>query len=153
MNLNQIKDILKNVEQIAFRLPNGDLVPEHFHVTEVGETSKLFIDCGGTVRKEKAINFQLWNANDYNHRLHPEKLNEIINLSIQTLDLSTTDEIEVEFQGTTIERYVLDFDGKEFLLISKHTNCLAPDNCGIPEHQLPKKEEKGGCCTPNSGCC
>lgn len=153
MNLSTIQRILKNLETIAFKLPNGELVPEHFHVTEVGKINKHFIDCGGTVRTENVINFQLWNANDYNHRIHPQKLIDIIQLSIDTLDLPDA-EIEVEFQGTTIEKYALDFDGKDFLLVSKHTNCLAPDKCGIPEEQLPKiSNTENQCCTPNSGCC
>jgi hypothetical protein len=28
-----------------------------------------FIDCGGKVRNETVINFQLWDANDFEHRL------------------------------------------------------------------------------------
>jgi hypothetical protein len=51
MKLSEIKSHLGNLEQIRFQLPNGELVPEHFHVTEVGKISKYFIDCGGTVRK------------------------------------------------------------------------------------------------------
>ena len=81
MNISEIKNHLKNLETIAFELPNGSLVPEHFHVTEVGEVTKHFIDCGGTIRHEKVANFQLWSADDYNHRLHPEKLVKIIELS------------------------------------------------------------------------
>ena len=81
MKLSEIKTILGNLNNIAFRLPNGELVPNHFHVTEVGKITKNFIDCGGTVRKEEVVNFQLWDANDYDHRLHPEKLVHIIELS------------------------------------------------------------------------
>ena len=65
MKLSEVKSNLKQLETIAFQLPNGDLVPRHFHVTEVGTITKNFIDCGGTVRKEEVINFQLWNENDY----------------------------------------------------------------------------------------
>ena len=63
MTLSEIKNHLKHLETIAFQLPNGELVPKHFHVTEVGKISKHFIDCGGTVRTENVINFQLWEAN------------------------------------------------------------------------------------------
>ena len=74
MKLSEIKKHLNQLETIEFKLPNGDLVPRHFHVTEVGKVSKTFIDCGGTLRQESLINFQLWEADDYDHRLHPEKL-------------------------------------------------------------------------------
>ncbi len=72
MKLSEVKNKLNHLDKIFFQLPNGELVPSHFHVTEVGKVSKHFIDCGGTVRDEEVVNFQLWNANDYDHRLHPE---------------------------------------------------------------------------------
>lgn len=129
MNLSKIKKELNGLTEISFQLPSGELVPEHFHVTEVGKITKNFIDCGGTVRKEEVVNFQLWNANDYNHRLHPEKLVKIIELSQQTLNISDDLEIEVEYQGESIEKYGLDFNGGAFLLTTKQTDCLAKDNC------------------------
>ena len=72
MKLSQVKNILKTVEAVNFNLPNGTTVPEHFHVTEVGLITKKFIDCGGTVRNESVVNFQLWDANDFEHRLKPQ---------------------------------------------------------------------------------
>jgi hypothetical protein len=53
MKLSEIKNILSNPENVAFRLENGTSVPEHFHVTEVGIVTKHFIDCGGVIRNEK----------------------------------------------------------------------------------------------------
>lgn len=155
MKLSAVKSALKNLETIAFQLPNGELVPSHFHVTEVGKVTKHFIDCGGTVRNEEVVNFQLWSADDYDHRLHPEKLVHIIELSEKTLGLEDA-EIEVEYQGNTIEKYGLDFDGTNFLLTTKQTDCLAKDNCGIPVEK-PKVKlselKKAPVCEPNSGCC
>lgn len=49
MTLEQIKEILITLENVEFQLEDGTFVPEHFHVTEVGQTSKKFIDCGGVV--------------------------------------------------------------------------------------------------------
>ena len=157
MTIKEIKNHLSNLEAIAFQLPNGNLVPNHFHVTEVGKVTKHFIDCGGTLRNEVVANFQLWNANDYDHRLHPEKLIHIIELSDKLLGLDNL-EIEVEYQGSTIGKYGLDFNGTNFLLITKQTDCLAKDNCGIPEEKPKVKisdlqENNSNCCTPSSGCC
>lgn len=151
MKLSEIKNHLSNLETIAFQLPNGELVPNHFHVTEVGKITKNFIDCGGNVRNEEVVNFQLWDANDYDHRLHPEKLVHIINLSEKTLNIPDL-EIEVEYQGSTIGKYGLDFDGKNFLLITKSTDCLAKTECGVPSEKTSVKEESS-CCTPASSCC
>ena len=87
MKLSEIKQILKEKETIVFELPDGRLVPSHFHVTEIGGIEKKFIDCGGTLRYESKASFQLWEANDYDHRLHPEKLLSIIELSEKVLHL------------------------------------------------------------------
>ncbi len=62
-----------------FQLENGTFVPEHFHVTEVGVVTKHFIDCGGTMRNEKVANFQLWDANDFEHRLKLENCSTSLN--------------------------------------------------------------------------
>lgn len=156
MKLSALKNHLSNLETIAFKLPNGNLVPSHFHVTEVGEITKNFIDCGGTVRNENVISLQLWNANDYDHRLHPKKLINIIELSEKTLGLEDL-ELEVEFQGsTTINKYGLDFNGTHFLLTNKLTACLAEDACGIPQEKLGVRLsdlQNQNSCDPNSGCC
>jgi len=156
MKLSEIKKHLGQLETIAFKLPNGELVPTHFHVTEVGKVTKHFIDCGGTVRNEEVANFQLWNADDYDHRLHPEKLTHIIELSEKVLNLGDLD-IEVEYQGETIGKFGLDFDGTSFLLTTKKTDCLAKDNCGIPEEKtkiaLNQVQNTSSCCDPTSGCC
>jgi hypothetical protein len=155
MKLSEVKQQLELLSNIAFKLPNGELVPSHFHVTEVGKVSKHFIDCGGTVREENMVNFQLWNANDYDHRLHPEKLLDIIKLSEKVLGLEDLD-VEVEYQEETIGRFGLEFDGFNFLLTNKQTDCLAPDKCGIPASKPKIKMvdlQNGSSCTPGSGCC
>ena len=155
MKLSEIKKILKNLDRINFQLPNGTFVSSHFHVTEVGKVSKDFIDCGGKVRNETVINFQLWEQNDYDHRLHPEKLINIIALS-EKMFMFEDLEIEVEYQGEeTIGKYNLDFDGVNFLLTSKVTACLAIDACGISVEKtkvdIPEVQSSG--CDPSSGCC
>jgi hypothetical protein len=155
MKLSQVKSKLNELETIAFQLPNGELVPNHFHVTEVGKVTKHFIDCGGTVRNEEVVNFQLWNSNDYDHRLHPEKLLKIIELSEKTLGISDS-EIEVEYQGDTIGKFGLDFDGTNFLLTNKQTDCLAKDSCGVPAEKPKVKLSElkdQPCCTPYGNCC
>jgi hypothetical protein len=157
MKLSEIKRQLKELTVIGFQLPNGNLVPNHFHVTEVGKVTKHFIDCGGTVRHEEVVNFQLWEANDYDHRLHPEKLIHIIELSEKVLNIPDL-EIEVEYQmEDSIGKFDLDFDGINFQLKTKLTDCLAKDNCGIPPEKTKVKigewKQKENTCNPNSGCC
>lgn len=156
MKLSEVKSTLKNLEAVNFTLPNGNSVPEHFHVTEVGLITKNFIDCGGTVRKETVVNFQLWDANDVEHRLKPQKLLNIIQLSEKVLGIGDF-EIEVEYQDTTIGKYDLGFDGNDFLLLNKQTACLAQDQCGIPAEKqkvkLSEMSNETSACTPGGSCC
>lgn len=151
MKLSQIKTILNSVEAVSFILEDGTVIPEHFHITEVGLVTKNFIDCGGTIRKETVINFQLWNANDFDHRLKPQRLINIIELSEKVLGIENY-EIEVEYQTQTIGKYDLDFNGNDFVLLNKKTACLAEDQCGIPSYKNEMiKETKE--CKPGSSCC
>lgn len=154
MKLSQIKQILPTLHNVEFQLENGTFVPEHFHVTEVGQVLKRFIDCGGVMRTEKAVNFQLWDADDYEHRLKPGKLLHIIQLSEEKLGMEDA-EIEVEYQGETIGKFDLDFNGTHFVLKNKQTTCLAQDACGIPagKKKVMLSELNNTCCTPESGCC
>ena len=157
MKLSEIKAILAAAEAVNFKLPTGEFVPEHFHVTEIGLVTKHFIDCGGVERFEKVINFQLWNANDTEHRLKPQKLLNIIALSEKKINIIDL-QIEVEYQADTIGKYDLDYNGKDFVLVSKQTACLATDACGIPaakqKVQLAELQTAAqSCCTPGGGCC
>ena len=157
MKLSEIKKHLAAAETVSFQLSGGAFVPEHFHVTEIGLVTKHFIDCGGTERLEKVANFQLWDANDFDHRLKPQKLLNIIALSEKKLNIGDV-EIEVEYQSDTVGKYGLHYNGKTFQLIPKQTACLAQEHCGV---QKPKEKvvlnqlqnEKESCCTPGGGCC
>lgn len=153
MKIKEVKEALKGLNEIKFALPDGSFVPAHFHVTEVGVITRHFIDCGGTERLEKVVNFQLWEAGDFDHRLAPQKLNAIIELSDERLGLGNA-EVEVEYQLDTIGKFDLAFNGKSFELVNKKTACLAQDKCGIPEEQLEiVSGDQNSSCTPGGGCC
>lgn len=151
MKLSDVKQALPQVSAVNFKLPDGSYVPQHFHVTEVGLVTRHFIDCGGVERKETAVNFQLWQAGDYDHRLAPQKFLRILDLSKKVLGDAADLNIEVEYQQGTIGKFGLEFDGKDFILTTKQTACLAQDACGIPPEKMPVKEVS--CCSPKGGCC
>lgn len=160
MKLSEVKNALKNLSEVAFKLPNGAMVPIHFHVTEIGLITKQFIDCGGKIRNEQVVNFQLWEANDFDHRLAPQKLTDIIDLSERILRLPDA-EVEVEYQAETIGKYGLYFNAAtgNFELTTKTTNCLAQDKCGIHPEKLKvnlvnlNPANNNSTCTPGGGCC
>ena len=152
MHISEMKQFLTGLDAVNFRLPTGEYLPAHFHVTEVGLVTKHFVDCGGVERRETVANFQLWEAGDYDHRLAPQKFLRILHLADKILgseDLA----IEVEYQQVTIGKFGLAFDGQDFVLTPKQTACLAQDACGIPNpaFSLPQLQTAG--CTPGGGCC
>lgn len=154
MKLTQLKSILQKEGILKFETEKGVAVAQHFHLTEIGKIQKEFIDCGGTVRIEKTISLQLWVADDVDHRLSNEKFLSIIKLYEDRFGKEDLD-IEIEFQGATIEKYALDYN-EGFVLVSKQTDCLAREECIVPEKQnnfASILEEKGNTCNPSSGCC
>ena len=173
MKVSQFKQHLHGLTSLNFIKPNQEVVPVHFHVTEIGLHVRHFVDCGGTMRNENKASLQLWVADDVDHRLMPSKLIDLIESS-ETLFGIESLELEVEYQGLTIERYGIDFAISGFQLISLETDCLAPDRCGIPRSSMEKKKvglselgirsfaltnestdntQSSMGCTPGSGCC
>ena len=157
MKLSEFKNRLEHVAAFNIQLPNGELIPPHFHITEMGLLTKNFIDCGNTVREEKLITFQVWFAGDTDHRLTTDKVFKIINVSKKLIEDDDL-ELEVEYQTEyTIGKFGLDFANGIFVLTSKETTCLAQDHCGIPADKMKVKigewKEKVSCCSPESKCC
>lgn len=158
MKLSEFKNRLHEVTHFTIQLPNGMLVPSHFHITEMGLLTKNFIDCGNTIHEEKVITFQVWYAGDLDHRLAPAKVFKIIEAS-KKLTGDNDFELEVEYQDTmTIGKFGLDFADGKFVLTPKETTCLANDHCGIPADKMKAvigewKSKESSCCTPDSGCC
>ncbi|MBL0105614.1 MAG: hypothetical protein IPP51_18620 [Bacteroidetes bacterium] len=156
MKISEFKNALQSLYELAIQTPEGGFIPAHFHITEAGLATKNFIDCGGVIRTEKHINFQLWVAGDTDHRLSPSKLLGIIAKSEKLFQNEDLD-IEVEYQSGTIGKFGIDFQNNKFVLTPKFTNCLADDHCGIPEEKrkvdLKSLTPEAACCTPGGGCC
>ncbi|HEV2096884.1 MAG TPA: DUF6428 family protein [Chthoniobacterales bacterium] len=139
MKLNELKSLLRVNPTAAprFILPDGDQIPAHFHVTEVGHVAKNFVDCGGTFRQSEACVLQTYVANDFEHRLTAGRLAEILELGRSVLPHDDF-EVEVEWDCCVISQYPIasaeaEDDHLNFTLTTKHTDCLAKDKCGIGE--------------------
>ena len=160
MKLSELKNFLSLQESVNFKLPNGENVPAHFHLTEVGLVTKNFIDCGGTIREEKKISMQLWTAEDFHHRLTSEKAIRILNSSAALLGDEDL-EVEVEYQLQTVSKFNLRFDQGTFQLVGTKTACLAEELCGIPAMETTKTKvllselssNEQSSCVPGGGCC
>ena len=153
MKLSTFKKTLSELDTLKFQLPDGHFVPAHFHITEVGNLTRNYIDCGGIVRQENKISIQLWVASDNDHRLKPDKVLDILKLAEKQFELSNID-VEVEYQQSTIGSFKLACEGSVYQLINTHTTCLAQDKCGISQEKpRVRLTPKGLSCNPESDCC
>jgi hypothetical protein len=152
MNITELKKVLElhSDKGLKFILPNKDAIPAHFHITEVGHVQKDFIDCGGTRRTSSSCVLQAWVATNHEeHALSAGKLASILNLAGKIL---TSDElqVEVEFEAPYISQFPIetaetDGDAVTFHLTTKHTDCLAKEQCGL--------ESANASCSTERGCC
>lgn len=150
MTVDELVGVLAaNPSHLHLMLPDGDFVPAHFHVTEVGRVQKDFIDCGGTVRSTTACVLQVWVAEDTDHRLDTGKLAKIIGMAAPLLKSGDLP-VEVEYENGIVSQYPVAAAevtpaGVLLHLGTKHTACLATDVCGIGTANAS--------CSPTGGCC
>ncbi|WP_246523576.1 DUF6428 family protein [Gemmata palustris] len=152
MNVAQFRAVLLADPDAALHLmlPDGDFVPAHFHVTEIGRVQKDFMDCGGTTRSAVSCVLQVWVANDTAHRLTAGKLAGILRLAAPLLG-SDDLPVEVEYERDAVSQFPVAFAeatpaGALFHLGRKHTDCLAPDKCGVSGCAPAPNGSAQGCC-------
>lgn len=136
MNLKQLKEILlKNQKKnLSFHLQN-EIIPLHFHITEIGRESRVFIDCGGVKRKTEKCVLQIWVANDFDHRVDSDKMLKIIDLG-ESLFEHDIPNVFIEYEKDSVSQYPIDkYEITEgiikFYAGENHTACLAPEKCGV----------------------
>ena len=171
MNLSELKNYLHRApdSSVTLSLPDGRVIPAHFHVTEVGHVTKRFVDCGGTVRESEACVLQTWvgSPRDDGHRLTAGRLGKILGLSSAILP-SDELSVEVEYEDPVVSQFTIDTiaqHGPELLirLGLKHTDCLAKEQCGttaigrnldVDDLSVAEPAE-AACCSGGSGgkCC
>ncbi len=150
MKLIQFKALLEanQGKQFLLQLPDGQNVPQAFHITEVGFVSKTFIDCGGQVHTLQTCQLQAWLGPDVDHRIEAGKMASILTKAAAILPHEFLD-MEVEYEAGIISQYpvaqaIVSDEAVTLRLTTKHTDCLAKDLCIAPA---------GGSCAPGSGCC
>lgn len=137
-----------------FILPDGDHIPAHFHITEVGHIAKRFIDCGGKLHERTdTCLLQTYVADDVDHRLKAGTFAKILQLGDQVLPHDDL-EVEVEYEDCAITQSpitdaVFTGDYIELQLGEKHTDCLAKERCGIDGQSCGTGAQTGA----TAGCC
>ena len=148
MKLHELRSVLAKYPATfpRFLLPDGDQIPAHFHITEVGHVAKRFIDCGGTLHDTTdTCLLQTYVAADIDHRLNANQFAKILDLGRRVLPHDDL-EVEVEYDCCVVAQYPISAaqlagDHLEFQLGEKRTDCLAKEKCGIDSGR-----ETAGCC-------
>jgi hypothetical protein len=151
MKLNQLKTVLRAhpEAQPRFILPDGDQIPAHFHITEVGHVTKRFIDCGGKLHDTShTCLLQTHVGDDIDHRLTAGRFATILDLGDGVLPHDHLD-VEIEYDCCVVAQYpiaraVSAGDHLDLLLDNKHTQCLA--------RERRKGDIESQCCE-TAGCC
>jgi Family of unknown function (DUF6428) len=160
MKLCELKSLLQDHPQHLFRLalPDDSTVPVSFHITEVGHVRKTFLDCGGTLRETSVCQLQVWVGEDYDHRIETGKMAGILAKAAAILPDDSLP-VEIEYEDRVISQYTIDQheltpEAVVLRLGHKHTECRAPELCGLPALPQPgrvKTSSSSRCGL--SGCC
>jgi hypothetical protein len=153
MKTSSFQKILREFpnHHVQFLLPDGEVIPIHAHITEVGRVDKTFLDCGGVIRKVSTLCLQAWVADDLDHRLPAGKLADIIARAFPLLGTDDL-EVEVEYEAGLISQFPVEAlcnigECLRVTLGTKHTDCLAKEIC-----LAPLAQDDSSCCG-DTGCC
>jgi len=137
-------------KKLSFRANGKQLVPDHYHITEIKEVSTKSVDCGGFAHNEEHIEVQLWLAKqeDDGHRINNADISKIVSVVHSKLNLNTSLPIFFEYSDAynqtarySVTNVVEEGERIVFNLEIPKTVCK------------PQLTEATACCTPESGCC
>ena len=151
MTLHDLQDALEaNPKRFPrFVLANGDYIPAHAHVTEVGHVVRTFIDCGGQTGKEEKVVLQTHVGNDTDHRLRSDRFAKILELGNRVIPSADLD-VDVEYDCCVVAQYSVAEarpDGEHLNLILRRGRT----QCRARERGEPKTP--AGCCATSAACC
>ena len=132
-----------------FVLPDGDYIPAHAHVTEVGYVVRNFIDCGGLTGKEEKVVLQTHVGDDINHRLRSDRFAQILRLGNRVIPSADFD-VDVEYDCCVVAQYPI----AEATADGGHLNLIL--RRGRTQCRARERREGGtadGCCVTSATCC
>ena len=151
----KLSDLQSALEQYPgtlprFILPDGDFIPVHAHVTEVGYVTKNFIDCGGVTGKSETVLLQTHVGQDTGHRLKSDRFAKILRLGERVLPHNHL-EVEVEYDCCVVAQYPVTEvrpadEHLDLILGKRRTQCLA-------QERRKAAETADACCSAAAACC
>jgi len=153
MKLSDLRSVLEKHPNTLprFVLPDGDFIPPHAHVTEVGHVVINFIDCGGVMGKSETVLLQTHVGQDVDHRLKTDRFAKILQLGGKILPNDQL-EVEVEYDCCVVAQYPVSEvkpagEHLDVILGRRRTQCLAQ------QRQKDAGVTADACCAPAAACC
>jgi hypothetical protein len=128
-----------------FVLPDGDYIPAHAHVTEVGHVVRNFIDCGGLTGKEEKIVLQTHVGDDTHHRLRSDRFAKILELGNRVIPKADLN-VDVEYDCCVVAQYPI----AEARPDGEHLNLILLRGRTQERRQ---SETAAHCCATSANCC
>jgi len=151
MKLSELRAVLEKHPGTfpRFVLPDGDYIPAHAHVTEVGHVAKNFVDCGGVLGKSETVLLQTHVGQDTDHRLRSDRFAKILQLGERVLPHDQL-EVEVEYDCCVVAQYPIATvqtagEHLDVVLGKRQTRCLA--------NERRKSASADACCGTAAACC
>lgn len=153
MKLSDLRAVLEKHPNTLprFVLPDGDFIPAHAHVTEVGHVVKNFIDCGGVMGRTETVLLQTHVGQDVDHRLKTDRFAKILQLGGKVLPHDEL-EVEVEYDCCVVAQYPISEVKPagarlDVILGKRRTQCLAQ------ERQKDAGMTVDACCASAAAAC
>jgi Family of unknown function (DUF6428) len=151
VTLNDLRNALEANPKLfpRFVLPDGDYIPAHAHVTEVGHVVRNFIDCGGLTGREEKVVLQTHVGDDTDHRLRSDRFAKILGLGARVIPSADLD-VDVEYDCCVVAQYPIaeaESDGEHLNLILQRgrTQCRAQER--------RESQTAADCCAVSVACC
>jgi Family of unknown function (DUF6428) len=151
MTFHDLENALKANPKLfpRFVLPDGDHIPAHAHITEVGHVVRSFIDCRGLTGKEEKVLLQTHVGNDTDHRLRSDRFAKILQLGNRVIPSANLD-VDVEYDCCVVAQYPIaeatpEGDHLNLFLQRGRTQCRA--------RERREPETAADCCATSAVCC
>ncbi|HZR78807.1 MAG TPA: DUF6428 family protein [Chthoniobacterales bacterium] len=151
MKLSELQQTLKLHPRSLprFVLPDGDYIPLHAHLTEVGHVIRTFIDCGGLTGREEKIVLQAHVGEDTDHQLRSDRFAKILGLGERVVPNTDLD-VDVEYDCCVVAQYPINEvrprgQYLDLVLGRGRTQCRA--------RERRETQVVDACCSPDAACC